>query len=154
MPALAPATVGETLADKPEIRIQPVRSGVVAEIWHHVEPMIRAAVAEGPGDESVADILEFLSRRDYQLWLVLVDGKVKAALITALVNRPRAKVCRLDYLGGGDVDQWIEVLDETICGWARQNGCDAVEPCGRRGWGKFAKRLGYHVSLTTHRKKL
>lgn len=140
--------------DRPEISIQPVRSAVVGHIWEHVEPLIQAAVENGPGDEAVADILEMLNRRDTQLWLVLTDGKLGAAVVTTIAVKPRSKVCRLVYLGGEEPDAWAEQLYETLSSWARQLGCDAVEFWGRRGWGKIAKRLRFAHVQTVYRRKI
>lgn len=150
-PEAAPAAV---TAEPLDVRVQPVRSAWLAEVWASVEPLIRAAVAEGPGDESVADILEMLSRRDYQLWLVLVDNAVKAAVVTQIVVRPRAKVCRVAYLGGADLETWGDRLAEAVSSWAGQAGCDAIEFYGRKGWAKFAKRLGVSQVSTVWRKAI
>lgn len=150
----AVATDAVEAPDRPDIQVRPVRSGIVPDVWEHVEPMIRAAVAEGPGDETVADVLELIARRDYQLWLVLVDGQCKAAVVTTLANRARRRVCRIVYLGGDGIDQWGVGMVDALAEWARQADCGALEAPGRRGLAAVAKRCGAKAAWTVYRKEL
>lgn len=139
---------------RPRVSVHPVRSAAVGEIWRHIEPMIRAAVDEGPGDETVADILEKLARRDYQMWVVLLESEVAAVVVTSLRVAPRRKIVRIEYLGGQDADVWIQTLGDSLSAWAKANGCSHLEAGGRKGWMKLLKKIGGEPSYTVYRKKI
>jgi hypothetical protein len=71
-----------------------------------------------------------------QLWMVWVpkDELSLATICTdLLVHDTGWKVARVTLIGGGGMDIWRSLLVE-LEQWAREEGCDAIELVGRKGW--------------------
>lgn len=141
-------------SDAPDVRIQAIRSAIIPDVWPSIEPLVRAAVDEGPGDETLADIVRDLAATQKQLWLVLVDNVVTAAVITTIAVFPQRKICRILYLGGKAPDTWYPELHDALVEWAKQLGCSAIESWGRRGWAKLARKVKATQSAVVYRKAI
>lgn len=66
------------------------------------------------------------------LW-VAIDGAVKMALVTELIDTDQGRECFLRMIGGTDRAGWLPFL-ENVIEWARAQGCVALEGTMRPGW--------------------
>lgn len=67
------------------------------------------------------------------LW-VAIDGTVKLALVTEILDEPTGRECFLRLCGGRNRDDWLHYLDDELIGWAKKQGCVAIEGTMRPGW--------------------
>lgn len=134
------------------IRLLP---GDLAYLWPLLKEHVRTAVSK---TEKVteADVCELGQSGDWQIWVVwnMDISDPLAVFATELAVYPSGhKVARINLAGGVGLDHWKQVI-ERFERWARDEGCDAAEICGRRGWGKiypdyaliestFSKELGH-----------
>ena len=129
-----------------------VPNGVLGDWWPHARDFIEAALAEGPGDMTAADVYRFLLSEHMQLWLLWLGG-VRGELITEIAVYPRHKTCvvRLFAATDGFRNAWLPMLG-VIEAWANEKECCAVEVIGRAGW----KRLlpDYRQTHVVLRKEL
>lgn len=134
------------------IEIVPIRSAAVPLLWEAVAPVLAPAVARSDGAIALADVRQALDARAMQLWCVAIDGACRAAIVTELVNRPRQRVCVVLFVAGAELRRWLPAAMTTIGGWARANGCVALETFGRKG---LARALpGWSEVMTVMRSKL
>ena len=113
----------------------------VADAWPYLFPVLQRALDKASGERTLNDVRKECESGGMQLWF---GGK--SALVTEIVTHPQQKVARMLLCGGRmeDVmDGWGEIL-----AWARAEGCEAVEFCGRRGW---IKALGFREAYTVAR---
>jgi hypothetical protein len=126
----------------------PVPTGHIPGIWQEVRAMIIAA-AERTGRDTEKSVFESLCLGNSQLWLAWDDGP-EALAITEMHQFPRRKVLRIVMMTGAHREKWLGFL-AIIEDWARNQGCDVVEPIARPGWKRILAPLGYrmsHVMLT------
>lgn len=92
-----------------------------------VKERIADALVYGNGEYELTDILKALLDRDMQLWI-----DESTAAVTTIIRYPRKTTC-LILAAGGDLDVLRRDLP-LVEAWAKENGCDAMEVMGRKGW--------------------
>jgi len=108
----------------------------IEQLWPLVRGYVRKVVRLTPKLEEI-DVLKLVQEEYWQLWIAWdVDrGDALAAMTTELTNYESGwRTVRINLLGGIEMDRWKHLVSE-IEDWARSEGCDAVEICGRKGWG-------------------
>lgn len=110
-----------------------IPASLIDQLWHYAEPYLKRALDHTSGEVAVADIKQACLNRDVQLWLISRGTRVVAAITTEIVNYPHRKHCRVITLAGSDLASWLELADNTLCTWATEQGCDALESFVRKG---------------------
>lgn len=100
-----------------------------------------------------ADLYDGCLNREMVLWLALEDKVPAGCMIGMIAPRKRATLAVVVVLGGADFDNWLR-FEPEVCAWAAENGAQAVEFYGRKGWEKRAAPMGYKVAYTVYRKML
>ena len=111
-----------------------------AEAWQRVRPYIMDALEYCHGTHSIEDIEKGITEGKYILWV-----GARSAAITEIHVFPRAKFFHL-FLGGGDLDE-IRGMVPIWQQFAAHNGCSRVTLCGRRGWERAFRDLGWKADL-------
>lgn len=110
----------------------------VSKAWPLAAPLLEKAVNRTE-KVTLSGLRESMISGDMQLWLVYdtASNSVLAACGTELATYVSGfKTARLLLLGGLDLDRWAFFL-ANFEKWAKEEGCDAVEMVGRKGWGKM-----------------
>ena len=113
---------------------------------NHLErcrPWIEAALEYSGGTHNYQDIVDGISSGYMQLW-----PAERGCLVTEITTYPRKKILNV-FLGGGELDQLIEMHDD-LSAWGKAQGCDAATIIGRPGWERIYKARGWqrqHVVL-------
>ena len=116
----------------------------VNEAWPYLAPVLSRVIAKANGERTLEDMRRECEAGQTQLWF---EGD--SALVTEVIQYPRQKVARMIWCAGNmdDVKSgWKDVLE-----WAKAEGCQAVEMCGRRGW---LKAMGFNEAYTVGRVEL
>ena len=108
----------------------------VAYVWEEVVPLLARVVPHTEGELEPDDYIEPLTHGDMQLWVVIENKHVNAALVTQIVPYPQKKVLRLISLAGEDFQEIKDFL-EMVEVFALKNECSALEMWGRKGWKKL-----------------
>ena len=108
----------------------------VAYVWEEVVPLLARVVPHTEGELEPDDYIEPLTHGDMQLWVVIENKHVNAALVTQIVPYPQKKVLRLISLAGEDFQEIKDFL-EMVEAFALKNECSALEMWGRKGWKKL-----------------
>ena len=93
-------------------------------------------------------VYQDVKRGKFLLWKI----KNKAAFVTEIQQFPLEKICMIVLCGGDDMDEWIEVADETLSRHARALGCSALMIVGRKGWSRAVPQ--YQIQDVVMRKSL
>jgi hypothetical protein len=126
--------------------VDPARVG---ELWPHVAAYIRRAMQRGQGDFAGTE-RDVLAGRAL-LWLAHVEHHVLAAAVTQIAEDHAGKLCNLVACGGHDWDRFGHLIG-GIEKYARDEGCQAVEITGRKGWSRRLR--DFSVKHVTLRKEL
>jgi len=108
----------------------------VAYVWEEVVPLLARVAPHTEGEMEPDDYIEPLTHGDMQLWVVIENKHVNAALVTQIVPYPQKKVLRLISLAGEDFQEIKDFL-EMVEVFALKNECSALEMWGRKGWKKL-----------------
>ena len=108
----------------------------VHEIWPHVAPLLRRAIA-GTGLSAFADIERDILRGNALPWLALSDERgaaaIEAAASTTLQQTDNGKVCIITACAGANMARWLPLINH-IEAHAKEEGCRCVRIFGRKGW--------------------
>lgn len=122
--------------------IRGIPAHLVDHFWKLAEPYVKRALDHTSGEISPADIRYFCKEKLAQLWLVTEGEKVIGCFTTEIVNYTQRRHARIITLGGSHFKEWALQLDIIVCGWAKENGCDAVEAFVRKGFVPILTDLG------------
>ena len=129
-------------------QLVPVPTEHVPIVWAEIRQMIIAATNR-TGRDTEKSVFESLCLGNSQLWMAWDDGP-EAIALTEMHQFPRRKVLRITMMTGSRREKWIGFLKQ-IEDWAREQGCELMEPIARPGWRRILAPLGYklsHVMLT------
>lgn len=137
----------------PSIELVCVDPSQVHEIWPHVEPLLRRAIAR-TGLSAFRDIECDVLRGSALLWLAVVrDARgylIEAAAATTLQQTDAGKFCIITACSGSQMMNWLPLIS-GIETYASNEGCKAVRIFGRKGWLRLLD--GYeakHIVLEKH----
>lgn len=108
--------------------------------WVRCRGWIEAAVATGPGVETIDDVEWLIGEGRYQLF-----AAPQSAAVTEIAQFARRKILIVVH-GGGNLEELLDVLEPRMCVFARAQGCDAIMGTGRRGWERVTGRRGYRFA--------
>ena len=108
----------------------------VHEIWPHVAPLLRQAIAR-TGLSAFSDIERDVLLGRALLWLAVENEQGRAVLVaaasTSLQQTDAGKVCVITACAGRHMSRWLPLI-ERIEDYARNEGCRCVRIYGRKGW--------------------
>lgn len=120
-----------------------VRSDEINAAFATCRNMIRNGLRRGDGSHTVESIEAAVRADQFQMWVIVGESGVKAALFTEVVKYPARKVCIIQYaVGPGALNDLLRHVD-AIEAWAGRQGCDATMVPGRKGWGPALTTKGY-----------
>ena len=108
----------------------------VAYVWEEVVPLLARVAHHTEGELEPDDYIEPLTHGDMQLWVVVENKRVNAALVTQIIPYPQKRILRLISLAGDnfqDIKDFLEMVEV----FALKNGCTALEMWGRKGGKKL-----------------
>ena len=108
----------------------------VAYIWEDVAPMLARVTSHTEGELEPDDFIEPLTHGEMQLWIVIEDKEIIAALITKVIPYPQKKVLRLISLAGEDFNKFKDFIS-MVESFAIRSECSSLEMWGRKGWKKL-----------------
>lgn len=137
-----------------DIHVRGIPAQLITQMWPFAEPYIKRAFDHTSGEVSVDDMRQLCLDRAVQLWLVSRDIRVIGALTTEIINYPHRKHCRVITVAGSDFSSWIGIADDTLCSWATEQGCDALETYVRKGLVPKLADVGYRHKHSIMTKEL
>jgi len=73
------------------------------------------------------------------------DNEVKGVMTMEVYDYPSRKVAGIVHLGGENLDDWIDLANETSRRVAKEQGADEIIIVGRKGWVKKLIPYDYNV---------
>lgn len=119
----------------------------VSDIWPVVEPLLAPAVDRGGGRMSMNTVRQSLTNGTHLLWVAHEGNDILAAFITRVAQYPLRRMLVVESLGGRDLGEWVEKVNQTLLRFASDNGCSGIELYGRPGWVKALKPYGWKHSM-------
>jgi len=132
-----------------DLKISLVPIDDITKIWEKVEDFVKTATDYTYGRMEPLDVLHFCLTNKYHLWVVYTEeGEEKepkyiGVAATEFYSYPRKKALLVNFLSGDSFSEWMPKIDKKFVEFAKVTECDFVEACGRSGWEKKVKKLGW-----------
>ena len=121
----------------------------ITKIWKKIEPLVDKVIPYTYGRMITADVLHSLIINHYHLWVIYKEqDKIEAISITEFMKYPRKNVLLINFISGDNLDDWIKELDRVLVKFSKESGCDFLEACGRSGWERKVKKIGWQKRFT------
>ncbi len=128
-----------------------VPASAVDVVWDDVADAIGRAVSVAGGTHALEDVREELIQGKSQLWVMRFHGTFMAAAVTRVIVYPRMRVLSIDWIGGSEMDQWLDWGYSRLKEFAVLNQCKCIDGYGRPGWIRAAKKFGLRPVSVTYR---
>lgn len=130
-----------------EVSLVPVSK--ITKIWNKIEPLVDKVIPYTYGRMITADVLHNLIINHYHLWIIYKEqDKIEAIAITEFMKYPRKTVLLINFISGDKLDDWVKELDRVLVKFSKESGCDFLEACGRSGWERKVKKIGWQKRFT------
>lgn len=137
-----------------DVRISPIRPEFIGVVWPEAVRMLTPAVSRSNGRFTLDNVQGEILRGELVLWVVLSDKTPMAFYTTRISDYPNRRAMVIDWLGGSDMESWLDAAVETMEDHARANRCAHLEFCGRFGWKRVLARRGWNAEYVAYRKEL
>ena len=121
--------------------------------WEHVSGYIQDSLKYSDDAYNLDSIKDSLIKGIMQLWVILDDKDVCAAVVTQAVSYPNQKVIEILFIGGSGMSSWLHLINDIKL-WSKNLGYDAVQIYGRPGWEKLLDKYGFYKTHVLLRTKL
>ena len=127
-----------------EVNIFQVQPKDLSIVWPRVKHHLQRVVDESHGDLCMKSIRAGLLKGEGQL-LAITRGEYILAAATMNVQTMDSgkRVLVVPAVGGDEIENWIEALDEYVTQVAKNLMCDSVRGIGRLGWVRKLKDYGW-----------
>tara|TARA_R110002020_G_scaffold70358_5_gene182589 strand:+ start:1717 stop:2136 length:420 start_codon:yes stop_codon:yes gene_type:complete len=116
----------------------------IRNVWGDISRHIKKATDYTYGRYEEIDVLHGCVTNKFHLWIVYSDGpEYIGAAITEVLDYPRKKALSVVFLSGDNFSEWMPEIDKKFVEFAKVLDCDFVEACGRAGWERKVKKLGW-----------
>lgn len=140
--------------DRPPIALAIVPPEAVPQVWDELAIDLERAVLRAGGTHSPKDIYDEAVAGRNQLWVARKHGAFLAVAVTRVVIYPQFRALSVDWVGGHEMDQWLDWWYGRLKDFAKANGCTCIEGFGRTGWARALQRQGMRAVATVYRAEL
>lgn len=112
-------------------------------VWPICLPHLRRAINRAGGRHSEEMILDGVSSRKMQLWVVVMEGKIVSSSITEIRSYPGRKMLAILLCGGLKMKVWINAFVAKLKEVCKRHNIVAIETIGRIGWSRILAPLGF-----------
>ena len=125
------------LHSKPRVTIVPVLEDDFDTLLGRGMELIAPAVARQSNDVTLQDVEDDIRGGGAVMWLVHVEDTLVAAVTTCVVKHPQRNTLKIEFMGGTQMDMWMDEAIDTFADLARRADLGAVEADGRMGFDKY-----------------
>lgn len=136
------------------IHVELVEPKDATRAWPSIRRHITAAVEKFPGVESVDRVRDQLFMGAYVALDIRDELATLGAAVLGFGANDDLRQLNILFIGGENMELWIEKLDRKIVGLAKRWGCNQIVCTGRHGWKKTVTPLGYKLKTMTFVKEL
>jgi hypothetical protein len=129
--------------------------GGVMILWPILKPYFQSAIDHNQSGLDVDEIRQRALDGKRLIWTVTDNHRLLAALSSGTTKLPDGMIAYIDYLGGEDLDDWLEAKIAEFEARSKEAGATLVEiDEGRLGWSRKLRGRGYRPVRYTLRKAL
>ena len=137
-----------------DVEVFAVPKDLLPVVWNEASEKLAPAVVQSNGRMTVQELKEDVLKGDSALWVVWQNDMPVAYYTTRVTAYPRKKAMVLEWIGGSDIESWMDATIEAMREHARLNQCDHIEFTGREGWGRLLKKTGWKPEYVCYKMEL
>jgi|TARA_R100000482_G_C5131875_1_gene152518 citrate lyase beta subunit len=126
-----------------EVKFLPVTAELVDTFWPHVISLLLPAIETAEGKTSPEQINTDCKSGKAMLWVVVCGNDIIAALVTRVYRYSGKQGFAIEFVGGKQMKQWIDLVLNTLERVAKESGCTHFEAYGRRAWQRWLERRNF-----------
>lgn len=113
-------------------------------------PFLEPAIEESHSEMSIQDLFGLVLRDEAKIWLVFekISQKLVGVAATQETEYPHHSNLRVTFIGGHDMLEWQDWLDNAFCAYCEKHRLANVEVVGRKGFARRLNALGYKQAYT------
>ena len=127
---------------------------VIDVIWEDVKAVLDPAVKTSKNKLSIKDVRDYIEEGIYELWVVMDNTKIVAAMTTRVIEYPERKALAMDFIGGSRMKEWLPEAQRTLEKFAKDNKCLHLEGYGRKAWKRWLDKYGWKPDYVAYRMEL
>lgn len=127
---------------------------VIDVIWEDVKAVLDPAVKTAKNKLSIKDVRDYIEKGIYELWVVMDNTKIVAAMTTRVIEYPERKALAMDFIGGSRMKEWLPEAQRTLEKFAKDNNCLHLEGYGRKAWKRWLDKYGWKPDYVAYRMEL
>jgi hypothetical protein len=115
-----------------------------------LRPFLETAIVESKGELTIQDVFKLVFTHKAKIWLAFEETshQLYGVAMTEDVEYPQYSNLRVTLLGGREMAQWRDEMDEAFCGYAKAQNLRFIEVVGRKGFQRMLENLGYEYAYT------
>lgn len=138
-----------------DMKVVLLEPGTVEMAWKDLAPLIQMGVDESMGEMRLVDIKTSLLAGTSMVLCAMENKHLYAVAVVNCTTFPSGKkVFGITCLGGEEMSDWVDAMDEAIVNMAKAQECGEVRIVGRPGWAKALKGLGWGHTHTILSKRI
>lgn len=122
---------------------------LIDNAWATIAPMYQKGIDEGSEEYDIDDLYYMIREGEVLPLVVLLEGRIIAAIGLKLDVYPIKRVLTILIAGGTQMDEWLAEVMAVIKRLATEQQADSIRISGRRGWVKALRDYGYKEIHTT-----
>lgn len=112
----------------------------VENVWHLVEPLLQPAINRSVGEYTTDDVKKMIMEDKAFLSVMIENYNVVGFFISEVREFPQQKHLHISWLGGSNIDLWLEKIFEHMSKGAKKVGANYITCFGRNGWQKKLRK--------------
>jgi hypothetical protein len=125
------------------VRIYYVPRASIDDHWPAILELLAPAIEREARNIGPEHVYDDIAAGNSLAWVVEVEDKLVGSFVTSLVQHPRRRTLRIDYLAGSELSEWWAEALSAVEISAKQCEAQAIEANGRDGWTQYARRVGF-----------
>lgn len=138
----------------PPVKMIPILPEFLDDVLDVAVEMLEPAIARQPKTLNVGHVVNELRDASSLLWMAYMGTKPVAAVVTCVVQQPLRRNLKIEWVGGKDMNLWIDDVVSILTKVAKEAKLDAIEADGRKGFFKYAKAASFREIYTHYEMEL
>jgi hypothetical protein len=126
-----------------KVRIYYVHEDSLDRYWPTILELLAPAIERESRNIGPRHVYEDIAAGNSLAWVVELEDKLVGSFVTSLVQHPRRRTVRIDYLAGSELSKWWAEALSAVEMSAKQCEAQAIEANGRDGWIQYARKVGF-----------
>lgn len=139
----------ETSAMSSSVKVAAIPPEMVTQFWATIQPFIAKALEHGWQEYSELELCEWAKNGEVLFLVFYNNDRLFGVASLMMITRAKHKECVGMLCGGDEINEWLDIMVESVEKLAKEQGCEVCTIVGRPGWTRMFKKYGYKMQYYT-----